>query len=210
MNDASAIEPTVYVVDDDPSILEWITAVVQSIQLPVKSFANAHDMLESFAPQRCGCVVTDLRMPRMSGLELQERLNELGSVCPVILISAHGEVSAAVRAMKAGAIDFLEKPFGAQELIDRINGAVALSEARVRERGARREVRERFERLTDRERETLRGIVDGKANKVMAIDLGISEKTVEDRRARVMRKMEANSVAELTRMVVECDLFSAS
>jgi FixJ family two-component response regulator len=207
-NDETRLErPVVYVVDDDPSILEWITAVVESVQLPVMSFSAAHDLLEAFVPDRSGCVVTDLRMPRMSGLELQERLNELGSVCPVILISAHGEVAAAVKAMKAGAIDFLEKPFGAQDLIDRINGAIALSDARVREIHSHRDVRARFERLTDRERDTLRGIVDGKANKVMAIDLGISEKTVEDRRARVMRKMEAGSVAELIRMVVECGLF---
>lgn len=205
-NDAKPDEPTVYVVDDDPGILEWITAVVESIRFPVKSFANAHDMLESFAPHRCGCVVTDLRMPRMSGLELQERLNELGSVCPVILISGHGEVYAAVRAMKAGAIDFLEKPFSAQELIDRINRAIALPASRVRERSTRLAVRGRFARLTEREREALRGIVDGKANKVMAVEFGIAEKTVEDRRARVMRKMEANSVAELTRMVIECEL----
>ena len=198
--------PIVYVVDDDPSILEWITAVVESIQLPVRSFSSAHDLLDAFTPERSGCVVTDLRMPRMSGLELQERLNELGSVCPVILISGHGEVSAAVRAMKAGAIDFLEKPFSAQELIDRINRAIALSASRARERSTRLAVRGRFARLTEREREALRGIVDGKANKVMAVELGIAEKTVEDRRARVMRKMEANSVAELTRMVIECEL----
>lgn len=198
--------PIVYVVDDDPSILEWITAVVESIQLPVRSFSSAHDLLDAFTPERSGCVVTDLRMPRMGGLELQERLNELGSVCPVILISGHGEVSAAVRAMKAGAIDFLEKPFSAQELIDRINRAIALSASRARERSTRLEVRGRFARLTEREREALRGIVDGKANKVMAAELGIAEKTVEDRRARVMRKMEANSVAELTRMVIECEL----
>lgn len=207
MNDPGATEPTVYVVDDDPGVLEWITAVVESIRLPVKSFANAHDMLEEFSPHRCGCVVTDLRMPHMGGLELQERLNQLDSVCPVILISGHGEVSAAVRAMKAGAIDFLEKPFGAQDLIDRVNLAIARSRSRVHELGARREVRGRFARLTDRERDTLRGIIEGKANKVMAIELGIAEKTVEDRRARVMRKMEAGSVAELTRMAIECELF---
>lgn len=206
-DETSLDEPIVYVVDDDPSILEWITAVVESIKLPVRSFSSAYDLLDAFVPDRCGCVVTDLRMPRMSGLELQKRLNDLGSFCPVIVISAHGEVAAAVKAMKAGAVDFLEKPFSALDLIDGINAAIALSEARVREVRSHRDVRARFERLTERERETLRGIFDGKANKVMAIDLGISEKTVEDRRARVMRKMKARSVVELTRMVVASDLF---
>ncbi len=202
-------EPTIYVVDDDASILEWITAVIESIQMRVKAFSSGQELLDAIDPKGCGCVVTDLRMPRMSGLELQERLNAMDSVCPVIVISAHGEVSAAVRAMKAGAIDFLEKPFGAQELIDRINRAVGISEARIRASRSSSEIRHRFDKLTEREIEILRGIVDGKANKVMAIDLGISEKTVEDRRARVMRKMEAGSVAELTRMVVEARVFPA-
>ena len=198
--------PIVYVVDDDPHVLEWIQAVAESVELQVRAFSSAMEFLAAFDPCSPGCVVTDLRMPRMSGLELQTRLADIAPDFPVIMISAHGEVAAAVRAMKQGALDFLEKPFSTQSLIDRLNEAIERSERNLELRHRHADTRARFANLTERERTTLEGVVQGKANKVIAIDLEISEKTVEDRRARVMRKMGAESVAELTRMVIEAGL----
>lgn len=193
----------IYIVDDDPSVLHWIRAVCDSVGLPALAFASAHEFLEAFDASAPGVLITDLRMPRMSGLDLQLRLQEMEVDMPVIVLSAHGEIAPAVRAMKLGAIDFLEKPCNAQDLLDRVNAALSLADVRHRMRARRREISARLESLTDRERETLDGVLAGKANKVIAADLGISEKTVEDRRARVMRKMGADSVAELVRMVVE-------
>ncbi len=200
----------VWIVDDDPHVLEWIQAVAESVDLEVRGFQSPQEFLAAFNPNVPGCVVSDLRMPRMSGLELQHRLGEIAPHYPLIMISAHAEVAAAVRAMKQGAIDFLEKPFSTQCLIDRLNEAIARSEAILSKLSRNAETRARYATLTDRERGTLEGVVQGKANKVIAIDLDISEKTVEDRRARVMRKMAANSVAELTRMILEADLMPES
>lgn len=199
----------IYIVDDDPSVLQWIRAVCDSVGLPAQAFSSALEFLDTFDAAAPGVLITDLRMPRMSGLDLQQRLQEMGVDMPVIVLSAHGEIAPAVRAMKLGAIDFLEKPCNAQDLLDRINAALALSDVRHRMQSRRREILSRLESLTDRERETLDGVLAGKANKVIAADLGISEKTVEDRRARVMRKMGADSVAELVRMVVEVQPQSA-
>lgn len=199
----------IYIVDDDPSVLQWIRAVCDSVGLPAQAFSSALEFLDAFDAASPGVLITDLRMPRMSGLDLQQRLQEMGVDMPVIVLSAHGEIAPAVRAMKLGAIDFLEKPCNAQDLLDRINAALSLSDVRHRMQSRRREILGRLESLTDRERETLDGVLAGKANKVIAADLGISEKTVEDRRARVMRKMEADSVAELVRMVVEVQPQSA-
>lgn len=202
----TATTAIVWIVDDDPHVLEWIQAVAESVDLEVRGFQSPQEFLAAFNPKVPGCVVSDLRMPRMSGLELQHRLGEIAPHYPLIMISAHGEVAAAVRAMKQGAVDFLEKPFSTQSLIDRLNEAIARSEANLNKQSRYAETRARYATLTDRERGTLEGVVQGKANKVIAIDLDISEKTVEDRRARVMRKMGANSVAELTRMILEADL----
>ncbi len=196
----------VCVIDDDPNVLEWIRVITETIHLEARTYASPSEFLAEFDPERTGCVITDLRMPRMSGLELQSRMRELAPDVPLIVMSAHGEVSAAVRAMKRGAIDFLEKPFAAQDLIDCINEATTLAEQARADRQRNADTTTRFESLTERERETLLAVVQGMSNKEIAHQIGISDKTVEDRRARVMRKMNASSVAELTRRIIEAGL----
>lgn len=196
----------VYVIDDDPNILEWIRVIAESINLEARTFQTPHDFLAGFDPTTTGCIISDLRMPRMSGLELQSRVRELAPDVPLIIMSAHGEVSAAVRAMKRGAIDFLEKPFAAQDLIDCINEAMTIAEQARLDRTRNADTTSRFHALTDRERETLIAVVQGMSNKEIAAQIGISDKTVEDRRARVMRKMNATSVADLTRRIMEAGL----
>ena len=195
-------DPTVFVVDDDPAVrssLEWL---IGSIGLKVDTFETAEDFLSGLDPERPGCLVLDLRMPGIGGLELQQELARRGIPLPIIIISGHADVSTAVQAIKAGAVELLEKPFSDQALLDHINRAIEL-DRRWREIRARRdEISRHFELLTPREREVLAEILAGHANKVIAYDLGISERTVEVHRARVMRKMTCGSLAELVRMCI--------
>jgi two-component system response regulator FixJ len=164
------------------------------------TFARPSEFLAKYDPAQPGCLVLDVRMPEMSGLEVQQQLNRSGSQLPIILISGHGDIPMAVQAMKDGAFDFLQKPFRDQELLDRINAAIKLDERNRAEVDRLADLRSRFESLTPREREVMALVVDGKANKVIAIDLGLSERTVEIHRANVMEKMGARSVAHLVKM----------
>ena len=195
-------EITVFVVDDDQAVRESLALLVHSVGLQAETFASAGDFLEAYRPDRRGCLITDIRMPGMSGLELQEQLCTDGYHIPVIVLTGFGDVPTAVRALKGGAVDFVEKPFNPQALLDLVQQAI-VRDAEIREQ-ATHEARlaERMALLTPREQEVMELVVAGKANKVVAIDLSISERTVELHRARIMKKMQARSLAELMRMVL--------
>lgn len=201
---------TVYLVDDDADVLRSLELLVRSVGLPAQTFASARDFLAACPEDGSGCLVSDIRMPGMSGLDLQQALRERGNPIPVIFITGHGDVSMAVRAMRAGALDFIEKPFRDQDLLDRINQALTLSAERHAERSACAALKAAFATLTPREREVMERIVQGQANKVIAIELGLSERTVELHRARVMSKTGAHSLAELVSLVSRAQVLGLS
>ena len=196
----ASTKATIYIVDDDDGMRRALTLLMSTVGYHAVPFARPTEFLQKLDANQHGCLVLDVRMPEMSGLEVQQQLNRAGSLLPVILITGHGDIPMAVQAMKDGAFDFLQKPFRDQELLDRINAALkqdAENRAAI-ERHA--DLRRREESLTPREREVMALVVDGKANKVIAIDLGLSERTVEIHRANVMEKMGARSVAHLVKM----------
>lgn len=195
-------DPVVFVVDDDEAVRSAVAMLLRSVSLDVETFASARDFLDAWTPDRAGCLVLDLRMPGLSGLELQERLAGQGSPLPIIFLTGHGGVPDAVAAMRAGAVDFLAKPFRDQDLLDRVQEALEVDRSRRAQTGMRAELRSRLERLTPREAEVLDRVVEGQPNKQIAAELGVSERTVEIHRARVMAKMEAASLAELVRLVL--------
>jgi len=195
-------QPTVFVVDDDPAVRDSLRLLLESVGLVAETFSSAHQFLDATDPEQPGCVLLDIRMPGMSGLELQRRLVARGITLPVIIITGHGDVTTAVQAMKTGAVDFLEKPFNDQVLLDRIHDAITHDAQTRRSRAEHDEVGRRLVMLSPREVEVLDLIIAGKANKVIALDLGISEKTVEAHRARTMDKMQVRSTADLVRTVL--------
>jgi FixJ family two-component response regulator len=200
MKDANGTAPTVYIVDDDESMREALTLLIRSVGYTTVAFSRPGDFLAEHDPAATGCVVLDVRMPQMSGLEVQQHLNRSGSLLPVILITGHADVPMAVQAMKDGAFDFLQKPFREQDLIDRVNAALTLDEENRRVVERRQDLQRRADALTPREHEVMAAVVDGKANKVIAVDLRLSERTVEIHRANVMEKMGARSIAHLVKM----------
>jgi len=194
MNDAT---PTVFVVDDDPAVRDAITLFLRTEGLAVVTFASAAAFLESPAVEQPGCLVLDVRMPGMSGLDLQKQLRARGCHTPILFITGHGDVPMAIRAMKGGAFDFLEKPFQGETLQKRVQEALAL-DARQRSHQARHvQARARLALLSPREREVLDRVASGQYNKVIAFELGISLSTVEIHRKRVMEKLEAESLSDL-------------
>ena len=197
------VMPTVFVVDDDAALRESLRWLIESVGLRVATYDSARSFLAEYDPARPGCLVLDIRMPGESGLELQEKLRERGSDIPIIVITAYAEVPMAVRAFKAGAVDFIEKPFSDQVLLDRIQQAVEKDRQGRHEMEKREKLLVRVDRLTPREREVLQLIVAGKPSKVIAADLGVSQKTIEVHRSRIMAKMEANSLASLVRIAVQ-------
>lgn len=198
--------PTVFVVDDDEGVRNSLRFLLRSVGLPTRMLSSAGEFLESYKPSQAGCLVLDVRMPGMSGLELQQQLNLRGATLPVIFITGHGDVPMAVEAMQQGAFDFLQKPFRDQDLLDRIQRALE-RDARNRSALAEHEkIRERIASLTPREREVLALMTQGKSNKVMAAALGVSQRTVEIHRARVMEKSGATSLAQLVRMIMDMDV----
>ena len=197
--------PTVFVIDDDPAMRDSLRFLIQSIDLPVECFASAEDFLAAYSPQNPGCIVLDVRMPGLSGLELTERLGEDRFAPPIVLITGHGDVPMAVRALKAGAFDFIEKPFPDQVLLERIRQAIARDAERRQELARLVKIERRATNLTTRERQVFEIVVQGKPNKVIASELGVSQKTVEVHRAHVMEKMQAQSFAELVKMAISID-----
>ncbi|HKJ70642.1 MAG TPA: response regulator transcription factor [Gammaproteobacteria bacterium] len=204
MTNGAELAPTVYVVDDDPGVLESVRWLLESVNLEVRTFHNPQDFLVAADDQEGpACLLLDIRMPGMSGLDLQDALTEEGFTIPVIFLTAHGDVPLAVRAMKAGALEFIEKPYNAQQLIEAVQHAIDTHRQQQVEGARRHKARDRVERLTPRERQVARMVVEGFSNKGIAGELGLSPKTVEVHRSRVMAKMDAGSTAELVQMVYE-------
>ena len=193
-------EKTVYVVDDDEAVRRFLRGLIGSIGLGVKTYASAQEFLDGYEVGSPGCLLLDIRMPDMSGLELQAELRRREIDIPVIILTGHGDVKVAVHAMKAGAVDFIEKPFNNELLLHAIQKVVAASLHSSGTRVRRQEILQRLETLTPRERQVLGLVVAGETNKGVARHLGISEKTVEIHRAKVMEKMQAKSLAELVKM----------
>jgi FixJ family two-component response regulator len=201
-NPPTEASPTVYVVDDDPAMRSSLRWLIESVGLAVCTCASAREFLATYRDAGPGCLVLDVRMPGMSGLDLQTELSRQHIEIPILIITGYAEVPLAVRAMKAGAFDFIEKPFSDQTLLDRIRAAVALDEVTRRRRSAREQVRARMRLLTQRERDVLERVISGKSNKVIAAELNLSMKTVEVHRAHVMEKLQATSLADLIRLVL--------
>jgi FixJ family two-component response regulator len=190
----------VHIVDDDDGMRKALTVLMTTVGYRAFAFARPTEFLQKYDPNQAGCLILDVRMPEMSGLEVQQQLNRSGSMLPVILVTAHGDIPMAVQAMKDGAFDFLQKPFRDQDLIDRVNSALKQDTENRAAVDKLADLRRRAESLTPREREVMVLVVDGRANKVVAIDLGLSERTVEIHRANVMEKMGARSIAHLVKM----------
>ena len=193
-------QTTVFIVDDDQAIRHAMQLLIQSVGYAAKIFPSADDFLEQFDQTRTGCLVLDIRMPGLGGLELQGRLLALGSCMPIIFITGHGDVPMAVEAMQKGAYGFIQKPVRDQELLEHISGAVSVDRRVRSEQKSRSEIEARRSTLTSREREVMDLVVTGKPNKIIAYELGTSQRTVEIHRSRVMEKMQARSLAELVRM----------
>ncbi len=193
---------TVLIVDDDDAVRDSLGFLMKSIGIESRGFASAIDFLEFYDEKVAGCLVLDIRMPGMSGLELQDRLNEMNAILPIIFITGHGDVPMAVEALKKGAVDFIQKPFRDQDLIDRINHALEQDHDSRSMMMERRHILDRIDGLTSREKEVMNLVVQGKPNKIIAADLNVSQRTVEIHRARVMEKMEASSLAHLVRMAI--------
>ena len=197
-----ALAPVVFVVDDDPAMRNSLRWLIESTGVQVETFADAQSFLARIRPELPGCLVLDVRMPGMSGLDLQAELTRRGIGLPTIVLTGHAEVPMAVRAVKAGAIDFIEKPFSDQLLLDRVGQGIEMDREARESRTRRADVLRRLSLLTQREREVLDLVVAGRANKEIAATLHLSTKTVEVHRSHVMDKMQAGSVAELVRLAL--------
>jgi RNA polymerase sigma factor (sigma-70 family) len=196
----------VHVIDDNASVRRALKRLLSSVGIDAVTFSSAQSFLDAGLTDAPSCVVLDVRMPGMSGLELQDRLIATGHEIPIVFITGHGDIAMAVKAMKKGAVDFLPKPFNDQDLIDAIHRALAQNERLRADQAERDEILERLERLTPREREVMELVITGLLNKQVASELGTTEKTIKVHRARVMEKMEVESLAELVRLAARVDL----
>lgn len=194
--------PTVFVVDDDEDVRHALRWLIESVELTVATYPSAEAFLAAYTPGQPGCLVLDVRMPGMGGLGLLEHLRAQRIDLPTIILTGHGDVPIAVRAMKSGAMDFIEKPFTNQDLLDQIQRALKQDAEQRSQQLQRAQVQARVETLTPREREVLQRVVQGQANKVISVELGISERTVETHRKKIMDKMQAHSLAELIQMTL--------
>src|SRR5438128_2676572 len=202
-------EPIVFVVDDDLSVRRSTERLLRTAGLKVQTFTSAREFLKNPPPEGPACLVLDVRMPGLSGIELQRELTQCGIQIPIIFITAHGDIPMTVRAMKAGAVEFLTKPFRDQDLLDAIQIALERDRTRRAQEAEVAKLRERYESLTPREREVMPLVVSGLLNKQIAAEIGASEATVKVHRSQLMRKMGAESVADLVRMAAEMGIPAA-
>ena len=202
------VEATVFVIDDDPSVRNSLKRLIQSIGFQVKTFDSAQAFLEQGSGDKAGCLILDVRMPGMSGIELQKQLTNAGWRIPIIFITGHGNISMSVRAMKSGAIDFIEKPFEDQTLLDAVNRSLKKDRQTKLEQAKIKDIQRKVDSLTQREREVFLLITDGKLNKQIAFELGTTERTIKAHRARIMQKMKAESFADLVRMAEKLNAYS--
>jgi len=203
-------EPTVYVIDDDDAVRQSLEFLLQTAGMAVRGFESAAAFLDVLPEVRSGCVITDVRMPQITGIDLLRRVKELGVDLPVIVITGHGDISLAVEAMKIGAVDFLEKPFDDDKLLAAVRSSLHRTADLAQRNAEVADIREKLSALSNRERQVLEGLVAGKANKAIAFDLGISPRTVEIYRANLMTKMAANSLSDLVRMAMTAGLLENS
>ncbi len=196
----------VYIIDDDEQVRDAIMLLLDSVGLQCRGFSSAMDFLDKFDPSLPGCILTDVRMPGMSGLELQKKLKKYGYHPPVIVITGHGDIPMAVDAMQDGAVDFIEKPFNDQRLLDSVHKAIEVDAGKRGEASKIAEIRERVASLTRREKEVMTLITQGMRNKNIADELNVSQSTVEAHRAKVMEKMQADTLSDLMRMVLSLEI----
>jgi two-component system response regulator FixJ len=189
----------VYIVDDDDAVRDSLCFLLKSVGITCNGFSSGKEFLEAYDPDWQGCILLDIRMPGISGMEVQRQLAEQNCPLPIIFITGHGDIPMAVEAMHLGAYDFIQKPFHDQELLDRIQQALTTYRESQNELTVRKDVQECYEKLTPREKEVMEAVVRGHANKVIAMDLELSQRTVEIHRARVMEKMQARSLASLVK-----------
>jgi two-component system, LuxR family, response regulator FixJ len=200
----------VHVIDDDEALRESLAFLLRAAQLEVKSYPSARAFLDGLPDESLGCVITDVRMPDISGIDLLRRLKELNIGVPVIVVTGHGDVALAVEAMKIGAADFFEKPFDDDLLLASVRSALREQEGQKKRYAERAEIETRIAALSPRERDVLRGLIEGRANKQIAFDLGISPRTVEIYRANLMNKMQADSLSDLVRMALVAGMLDAN
>ncbi|MGZ5148108.1 MAG: response regulator transcription factor [Burkholderiales bacterium] len=200
MSETKTSGSVVFLVDDDAAVRASVTELLESVGLEVAAYESAAGFLESTMPDKPSCMVLDLRMPEISGLKLQEELAKAEVQVPIVFVSGHGDIRTAVRAMKAGAIDFLAKPFSSQELLEAVHAALERNRVRREKENSLSTLRERFSSLSVREKEVLSHVASGRLNKQIAADLGVSEVMVKVHRANGMRKLHVKSVAELVRI----------
>ena len=198
----SDTQQSVYVVEDDEAVRDSLELLLKSEGKSVAPYENANAFLKDYSEDMAGCIVLDIRMPGMDGLELQKKLNELNSILPIIFVTGHGDVPMAVDAMKEGAVDFIQKPYREEALLEKIDAALAQDREQRKTLGEKQEIMRRINTLTPRETEIMERMIAGQANKVIAIELEISQRTVEIHRSRVMHKMGTHSLAHLVRMVL--------
>jgi len=197
--------PIVHVIDDDEAVRDSISMLLETENIEHAAYASAIDFLNAYNDTMSGCLVLDIRMPGMTGLELQETLNQRNTSLPIIFITGHGDIPMAVEAMRRGALDFLRKPFGEDDLLQRVKEALTRAEENQATRTAQTQIDGHFRSLSPREKEVFERVASGQANKFIAIELGISERTVEIHRSQVMKKMGARSLAQLVRMKIDLD-----
>jgi len=202
-------DPIVFIVDDDESVRNSLAWLIESVGIEVETFSSAGGFLKHATYNGPACLVLDVRMPGLSGLDLQNQLAEAGRTIPIIFITGHGNISMSVRAMKSGAIDFIEKPFEDQTLLDAIDRSLKKDKQIKLEQAKKKDIQKRVDFLTPREREVFLLVIDGKLNKQIAFELGTTERTIKAHRARVMQKMKAQSLADLVRMSEKLHIYSS-
>lgn len=199
---APAQQATVFIVDDDSDVRRAVSLLVRSVDLDAVSFSSAQEFLDKYDDQKPGCLILDVRMPGMTGLQLQQEMAARGIRLPVIFVSAHGEIPTATAVIRAGAVDFIPKPFSPQTLLERIHEAISIDHEQRRAHSLVQEVESRVAALTDREREIMQYLMQGESTKVIASRLGISPKTVDNHRAKVLEKMVVDNTTQLARLVI--------